>query len=68
MTTEMKLITVNPTWNIPDSIAAKEYVPLMRQDPTILERMGLNVTRNADSTIYYFAAAGPAKRARPVAV
>ena len=34
MTAEMKSITINPTWNIPDTIAAKEYVPLMRQDPT----------------------------------
>ena len=31
MTAEMKSITINPTWNIPDTIAAKEYLPLMRQ-------------------------------------
>ena len=59
MTAEMRSITINPTWNIPDSIAAKEYVPLMRQDPTILERMGLNVTRNADNTIHISQPPGP---------
>ena len=41
MSAEMKFITVNPTWNIPPSIVANEYLPLLRQDPTILGRMGL---------------------------
>ena len=59
MTAEMKSITINPTWNIPDTIAAKEYVPLMRQDSTILERMGLNVTRNPDGTIHISQPPGP---------
>ena len=49
---EMRYITVNPTWNIPDSIAAKEYIPLLRQDPTILTRMGLTVTHNPDGTLH----------------
>jgi murein L,D-transpeptidase YcbB/YkuD len=52
MSAEMKSITVNPTWNIPPSIAANEYLPLLRQDPTILTRMGLNVSRNPDGTIH----------------
>ena len=59
MTAEMKSITVNPTWNIPDTIAAKEYVPLMRQDLTILERMGLTVTYNRDHTIHISQPPGP---------
>ena len=59
MTAEMKSITVNPTWNIPDTIAAKEYVPLMRQDSTILERMGLTVTYNRDHTIHISQPPGP---------
>jgi L,D-transpeptidase YcbB len=59
MTAEMRSITINPTWNIPDTIAAKEYVPLMRQDPGILERMGLNVTRNANGTIHISQPPGP---------
>jgi murein L,D-transpeptidase YcbB/YkuD len=52
MSAQMKSITVNPTWNIPDSIAAKEYLPLLQQDPTILQRMGLNVSYNSDGSIH----------------
>jgi murein L,D-transpeptidase YcbB/YkuD len=52
MSAEMKYITVNPTWNVPNSIAANEYIPLLRQDPTILTRMGLNVSRNPDGTLH----------------
>ena len=56
---DMKSITINPTWNIPDTIAAKEYVPMMRQDPTILERMGLTVTYNQNGTIHISQPPGP---------
>ena len=59
MSAEIKSITINPTWNIPDSIAANEYVPLLRQDPTILERMGLNVRHNPDGTIHISQPPGP---------
>lgn len=59
MSVDMKSITVNPTWNIPDTIAAKEYVPLMRQDPTILQRMGLTVTYNRNNTIHISQPPGP---------
>jgi murein L,D-transpeptidase YcbB/YkuD len=59
MSAEMKSITINPTWNIPDTIAAREYVPLMRQDSTILERMGLNVSYNRDNTIHISQPPGP---------
>ena len=52
MSAQMKSITVNPTWNVPDSIAYKEYVPLLQQDPTILQRMGLRVSYNVDGTIH----------------
>jgi L,D-transpeptidase YcbB len=59
MSAEMKTITVNPTWNVPPSIVANEYLPLLRQDSTILERMGLNVTRNPDGTIHVSQPPGP---------
>ncbi|HXD13540.1 MAG TPA: L,D-transpeptidase family protein [Xanthobacteraceae bacterium] len=52
MTAEMKYITVNPTWNVPPSIVAKEYLPALAQDPTVLERMGLQVSHNPDGTIH----------------
>jgi len=52
MSAEMKYITVNPTWNVPPSIVAKEYMPALQQDPTVLERMGLNVSTNPDGTVH----------------
>jgi L,D-transpeptidase YcbB len=52
MSAPMKSITVNPTWNVPASIAANEYLPLLQQDPTILQRMGLRMSYNPDGTIH----------------
>jgi len=40
----MKYITVNPTWNVPQSIVQNEYLPALAQDPTVLDRMGLRVS------------------------
>jgi murein L,D-transpeptidase YcbB/YkuD len=54
MTAEMKYITVNPTWNVPPSIVNREYLPALAQDPTVLERMGLRVDRNADGGIHIY--------------
>jgi L,D-transpeptidase YcbB len=52
MSAEMKYITVNPTWNVPPSIVAKEYMPVLQQDPTALERIGLTVSSNPDGTVH----------------
>ena len=52
MSTEMKYITVNPTWNVPPSIVAREYMPALAQDPTVLARMGLRVSYNPDGSIH----------------
>jgi len=52
ITQEMKYITVNPTWNVPPSIIANEYIPALRQDPDVLKRMGLTVTSRPDGTIH----------------
>ena len=52
MSAEMKYITVNPTWNVPPSIVAHEYLPALQQDPTVLERMGLKVSTNPDGTVH----------------
>lgn len=30
----MRYMDVNPTWNVPKSIVAKEYLPALQQDPT----------------------------------
>jgi murein L,D-transpeptidase YcbB/YkuD len=47
----MKFITVNPTWNVPPSIIANEYLPAVRQDPSVLSRMGLKMEQNRDGTV-----------------
>jgi murein L,D-transpeptidase YcbB/YkuD len=52
MTAEMKFITVNPTWNVPQAIVEQEYMPALAQDPTVLARMGLKVSSNPDGTIH----------------
>jgi L,D-transpeptidase YcbB len=52
MSAEMKFITVNPTWNVPPSIVYREYLPALQQDPTVLQRMGLNVSTNPDGTVH----------------
>jgi L,D-transpeptidase YcbB len=48
----MKYITVNPTWNVPPSIVQNEYLPALRDDPTVLARMGLRVSTNPDGTVH----------------
>jgi len=52
MSAEMKYITINPTWNVPPSIVAREYLPALQQDPTVLDRMGLKVGRNPDGSVH----------------
>jgi murein L,D-transpeptidase YcbB/YkuD len=52
MSAEMKFITINPTWNVPPSIVAREYMPALQQDPTVLARMGLKVSTNPDGTVH----------------
>jgi L,D-transpeptidase YcbB len=48
LTETMKYITVNPTWNVPQSIVQNEYLPALEQDPTVLDRMGFKVVRDRD--------------------
>ncbi|TAK47657.1 MAG: murein L,D-transpeptidase [Xanthobacteraceae bacterium] len=48
----MKFITVNPTWNVPPSIVYNEYLPALRQDPTVLQRMGLRLSQNRDGSVH----------------
>jgi murein L,D-transpeptidase YcbB/YkuD len=54
LTETMKYITVNPTWNVPQSIVQNEYLPALEQDPTVLDRMGLKVTRERDGGIHVY--------------
>ncbi len=39
----MEHIVVNPAWNVPRSIATKEYLPRLQQDPTYLSRKNIQV-------------------------
>ncbi len=48
----MKSVTVNPTWNVPPSIIYNEYMPALARDPTVLARMGLNVSYALDGSIH----------------
>ncbi|MCA8870131.1 MAG: L,D-transpeptidase family protein [Rhodobacteraceae bacterium] len=41
---EMTHMVVNPTWNVPKSIARKEYLPMLRKNPNSLGRQGINMT------------------------
>jgi murein L,D-transpeptidase YcbB/YkuD len=50
MQAEMKYITINPTWHVPPSIVNGEYLPALAQDPTVLDRMGLKVSKNPDGS------------------
>jgi L,D-transpeptidase YcbB len=52
LTETMKFITVNPTWNVPPSIVHNEYLPALRQDPTVLARYGLRVSYNRDGSVH----------------
>jgi murein L,D-transpeptidase YcbB/YkuD len=51
----MKYITVNPTWNVPESIIYNELLPIYEtSDPQIFERQGLKVERESDGHIRVF--------------
>ena len=52
LTETMKYITVNPTWNVPPSIVYNEYLPALQQDPTVLQRMGLELEQNRDGSVH----------------
>jgi murein L,D-transpeptidase YcbB/YkuD len=51
LTETMKYITVNPTWNVPQSIIQNEYLPAYREDPTVIERSGLKMQTERDGTV-----------------
>jgi len=60
MSATMKFITVNPTWNVPPSIIANEYIPALRSDPDALKRIGLKMEQNPDGTVRIFQPPGEA--------
>jgi murein L,D-transpeptidase YcbB/YkuD len=40
---QLEFIVVNPTWNVPYSIATKEILPLLQKDPTYLEQNNMEL-------------------------
>jgi murein L,D-transpeptidase YcbB/YkuD len=60
MSATMKFITVNPTWNVPPSIIANEYLPALRSDPDALKRIGLKIEQNPDGTVRIYQPPGDA--------
>jgi L,D-transpeptidase YcbB len=51
LTETMKYITINPTWHVPQSIIHHEYLPALAQDPTVLARMGLQLSYARDGSV-----------------
>jgi len=43
---KMTYVEFNPQWNIPPSIAAREYVPKLRKNPNYLKRRGYTLFEN----------------------
>lgn len=55
LTETMKFITVNPTWNVPQSIIYNELLPIYEtSDPSVFDKMGLKVERKPDGDIRVF--------------
>ena len=62
----MKFITVNPTWNVAQSIIYNELLPLYElSDPNIFARMGLSVERKPNGEVRVFQPPGRAQCVRP---
>jgi murein L,D-transpeptidase YcbB/YkuD len=51
-TQEMSFITVNPTWNVPPSIIARDYIPALRDNPDALKQMGIRIQTRPDGTLH----------------
>ena len=44
---EMTYLVVNPTWNVPRSIATRDILPILREDPDYLRRKGMRLESTA---------------------
>ncbi len=52
MSVAMKSITINPQWNVPASIAEREYLPLLARDAGALNGLGIEMDRSSDGSIH----------------
>lgn len=49
---EMTHLIVNPSWNVPQSIAAQEYLPKVLRDPSVLTRQNITMrVRGTDERV-----------------
>jgi murein L,D-transpeptidase YcbB/YkuD len=48
---EMTYLVFNPTWTVPPTILAQDYLPFLKQDPGYVRRKGLKVIDRAGRTI-----------------
>jgi len=61
----IEFLVINPTWNVPRSIATKEYLPLLKKDPNAVDHLrivdsgGRTVSRSAANFSEYSAETFP---------
>ena len=48
---EIEMVVFNPSWGVPPSIIANEYLPKLRRDPGYLDRIGFKVTTSSGQKI-----------------
>jgi murein L,D-transpeptidase YcbB/YkuD len=47
----VKTVVVNPTWHIPDSIAIRDYLPKLKQNPMVLKNQGIDLMTRRGTVI-----------------
>lgn len=58
MSADMTSITVNPVWNVPQTIVDQEFLPMMRSDPAFAKRIGLQIVEREDGSVRMYQAPG----------
>ncbi len=48
---EMETVVFNPSWGVPPSIIANEYLPKLRRDPGYLDRIGFKVVNEQGKVV-----------------
>ena len=48
---EMEMVVFNPSWGVPPSIIANEYLPKLRRDPGYLDRLGFKVVNGQGKVV-----------------
>jgi len=50
-TEQMSYLVINPYWNVPSSIANREYLPELKKDPGYLQRQGIRVLNKSGKIV-----------------